>query len=560
MTIPQASLTVVPAVFEARVRETAARWTSARVMERLIQRDASLWSHDPREQESIRSRLGWLSIIPAMESRVSEMTAFADEVRRAGFTHALLLGMGGSSLFPEVCRVVHGVAPGGLDLHALDTTDPTAITAAAARAPLERTLFIVSSKSGTTIETRSLARYFYEQVRGRIGELAGGQFIAITDENTPLAQEAARLKFRRVFAHGPTTGQDVGGRFSALIYFGLVPAAVMGFNVPRLLACARAMLEQAQSASPEDTASLMLAAALEEAARAGRDKVTLLASRRLAPFGAWLEQLLAESTGKHGHGLIPIVAEPVRDATFYGADRVFIELQRQGEEEVSLTGATSALAARGHPVIRLRGGDGDGLGAEAIRWWMATSIVAMGLQINPFDEPDVQASKDRTKALLDRYAREPRLPLSTSQATEGDGRVFGDWLKQVGAGDYVAVLSFLPRSASLDEALASLRDDLANATKAPTILSYGPRYLHSIGQLYKGGPASGAFLVLTADDPVDYPIPGEPYSFSVLKRAQAVGDYQALQERQRRVLMMHLGRSPEAGLSRIAARVRSHVT
>ena len=228
--------------------------------------------------------------------------------------------------------------------------------------------------------------------------------------------------------------------------------------------------------------------------------------------------------------------------------------------EASLTSATDALAARGHPVIRLRWRDLDDLGGEVMRWSIATSLVAAALQVNPFDEPDVQSSKDRTDGLLDRYAREKRVPLPTSQVTETDGRVFGDWLKQVGAGDYVAVLSFLPRSATLDEALTSLRDDLAKATKAPTILSYGPRYLHSIGQLYKGGPASGVFLVLTADDPVDCPIPGEPYSFSVLKRAQAVGDYQALQERQRRVLMMHLGQSPEAGLSRLAARVRSRAT
>jgi glucose-6-phosphate isomerase len=562
-----AAQSLLPDSFASRVRLVLEDPSAGQLIQRLWAKDASLWTSDPTAQAHIRQRLGWLSVVHAMEPQIEQILTEVQAIRQEGLSHALLLGMGGSSLFPEVCRFTLKVAAQWLDLALLDTTDPVAIAAAQQRAPLDRTLIIVSSKSGTTTETSALGDYFYDQLRRLRGDRAGRQCLAITDAGTPLEAQAKQREFRRIFVHGPTTGQDVGGRFSGLTYFGLVPAALIGVQIARVLASAKAMLAACQpSGSVADNPAVQLAICLTEAAAQGRDKVTLLCAQPLARFSAWAEQLLAESTGKDGKGLIPIDGEPLRDPAAYLPDRLFVELQLASELDRNLARKVEALAAVGHPVVRLYWQDRYDLGAEAIRWFAATALAASRMQINAFDEPNVQESKDRTKALLERYAREGRLPTDEPLMTEGGISVYGErtmlggqsakdalraLLQQINAGDYLAVLSFLPRTSALDAAVGILRNELVRRQNNAIMLGYGPRYLHSTGQLHKGGPDRVVFLMLTAEDPMDLPVPGKPYSFSVLKAAQALGDFQALKERKRRIVRLHLGRAPEEGMQRL---------
>lgn len=558
------TLTIEPEAFAARVRAALACPEASSAIARLWDKDAGLWSGDPATQQRIRGRLGWLSIASVMASRLPEIDAAAKDIRRAGFTHAVLLGMGGSSFFAEVCRAIVGVAPGWLDLVVLDTTDPSAIVAAQARAPLDRTLFIVSSKSGTTAESGALCEYFYHGVQALKGAQAGEQFLAITDAGTPLEALARQRAFRATFVHGPATGQDVGGRFSALTHFGLVPAALMGLDIRRLLDRAEAMGEACRpSSTASENPGAQLAAALALALEAGQDKILFVGSARTARFGVWAEQLIGESTGKAGKGLVLIDGETLRDPAAASKDRLVLELQLEGERDARLARQVDGYGAAGHPVIRLSWRDPYDVGGEVVRWFVATALVAHAMQINPFDEPNVKESKDRTVALLDRYAREHRLPEAAPALREEGIAVYGAkgagslpaalqaWRAQIRAGDYAAVLSFLPRTPALDGAVESLRARVSELTGAATMLGYGPRYLHSTGQLHKGGPDRVVLLLLTSDDPADLPVPSYPYTFSVLKHAQALGDFQALQERRRRVLRLHLGSSPESGLQRL---------
>ncbi len=573
--------------FEAGLKQVAAE----RLIQRLWSKDATLWTANPAEQQHIANRLGWLSIASVMESQVDRIQAAAREIREAGFTHALLLGMGGSSLFSEVCRRTFGVASGWLDLQVLDSTDPAAIESAQRRAPLEHTLLIVSSKSGSTTEVSALCEYFYDQLRRIKGDRAGGpdaqrrggeevshsagsatdrageHFIAITDAGTSLEMLAKQRGFRHAFVHGPSTGQDVGGRFSALTAFGLVPAALMGIDIRQLLARANAMLLTCQAAVPlAENPSAQLAILLAEAAKAGRDKITLLSAKPLASFGTWVEQLIAESTGKSGKGLIPIYGEPVMEPGAYGPDRVFVELQLETERDASLRRLVDALGQLNHPIVRLQWRDRYDLGGEAMRWFLVTAVVASLMRMNAFDEPNVQESKDRTKALLERYAKDGALPSEEPLVREAELVVYGTggvhrpssvdeairrFLSQSRPGDYFAVLSFLPRIPALDAAIEQLRDALATRSGLAVMLGYGPRYLHSTGQLHKGGPDRAVLLFFTGDDTIQLSVPGKPYTFSVLKQAQALGDFEALRERNRRILRLHLGQSPEAGLSRV---------
>ena len=545
----------VPALAEELARQ--------RVIARLFDKDPSLWSGDTAVQKTLANRLGWLTIADVTASRTGEIQSLADQVRAEGLTRAVLLGMGGSSLFPEVCRFTFGVAPGWVDVSVLDSTDPTAILAAQHAAPLDKTLFIVSSKSGSTTESSTLCDYFYDLMRRVAGERAGGRFIAITDQGTSLEALAAERKFRKAFIHGPATGQDVGGRFSALTCFGMAPAAMLGVDVRQLLTRAKEMLgASGPPVPPADNPSLLLGAALGDGARSGRDKVTLLCGKPLSRFGVWAEQLIAECTGKSGTGLVPIDGERLRDPKTYGPDRLFLEMQVAGEPDAAVAGAADALVRAGAPVVRLQWRDRYDLGAEVMRFFLATAIASHLMKINAFDEPNVKESKDRTKALLDRYAQEKALPDSAPSFIDGGSAVYADarmpsktlpeavrgWLGLIRPGDYVALASFLPRTPELDAAAQQLRRRVEDASGAATMLGFGPRYLHSTGQLHKGGSDRVVLLFLTSEDPVDAPIPNQPYTFSVLKRAQALGDYQALQERKRRVLRLHLGRAPEQGM------------
>ncbi len=524
------------------------RMQAAKVMPRLWNKDASLWSDQPTEQAKIRQRLGWLSIALRMRAEAGQLTAFAEEMRRAGFQRALLLGMGGSSLFAEVCRHLFGVTPGWLDVTVLDTTDPAAITAAA-NTDLSRTLFLVSSKSGSTIESSALCDYFYDRLR-QTSSSPGQQFIAITDAGTSLQTLAKERGFRRTFTLSPDTGQDIGGRFSALSYFGMVPAALLGADIARLLDRA---IQMQRASGPElpidENLGAQLGAFFAATVAQGRDKLTLLASPRTARFGVWIEQLIAESTGKHGQGLIPIVGEPPRPASAYGPDRLFVDVRMANEPDDAAR--ADALAKASHPIIRVVWEDACDLGAEVMRWCLATAIVAWAMRVNPFDEPNVQESKDRTKALLE--APKDRGLSLFANPQFFPGPTVADALRQlqrsVKPGDYLVIVSFLPRSPAIDARLNTLREHLGRSLGMPTMSSIGPRYLHSTGQLHKGGPDRAILLFFTADDAEELPVPGKPYTFGELKQAQAMGDFQALQERNRRVLRIHLTEPGERGLA-----------
>ena len=555
------------------IRQAVERLNTERFLQRLWAQDAGLWSADRAVQSSIRNRLGWLSISRVMATQTATLSRLVQEVRDAGFTHALLLGMGGSGLFAEVCRRTFGVASGHLDLAVLDTTDPAAIRAQQSRCEPARLCLIVSSKSGSTIEIAALCKYFYELL-SPLGH-PGDHCLAITDRGTPLEAQAERLRFRRVLTHGCGSGAEVGGRFSALTYFGLVPAALIGVDLGRLLRRVDAMFSRCSpEASLDDNPALQLGAALGALAQDGRDKLTLLCSPPVASFGTWVEQLMAESTGKMGRGIVPIHGEPLREVSSYGPDRLFIELQLESEREGAIDRHVRALEAAGHPVIRIRWQDRYDLGGEAVKWFIATTVAGRLLGIDPFDEPNVKESKDRTNALLDRYTRERPFDEEEPCCAEGDlavygpaaspsesvGRCLSAFFRQRREGDYVALLSFLPRAAALDGATQALREHLGARLGAATMLQFGPRYLHSTGQLYKGGPDRGLFLLFTADEREDLPIPGEHYTFGILKRAQALGDFGAMRDHGRRILRIHLRGNPDRAMQQLAARIDEALT
>src|SRR2546425_1076615 len=523
----------------------------AEILRRLQARDASLWSDDQEEQAKIRDRLGWLTLHDAMAVRRAELEAFGQEVRARGYQRAVLLGMGGSSLAPEVLQSTFGAAPGRPELTVLDTTDPASILALERTLDLPRTLFIVSSKSGTTLETISLFRYFAAKVRARTGGSLDN-FIAITDPGTPLEELASEQRFWRCFLNPP----DVGGRYSALSYVGLVPAALLGIDLPRLLDRARRMRLACGPAVPaRENPGLRLGAVLGALARAGRDKLTLVASERVAGFGAWVEQLVAESTGKEGTGIVPVDGEPLARPAAYGKDRLSVYLRLGPRHDR----AVRALVRAGHPVVTLGLADAYDLGGEFLRWEIATAAAAWVLGIDPFDQPDVQAAKDNTVRLLGEYAATGRLPNVPGavrvEADDFSTRLFGQ-LRSVRPPDYVALTAWFARTARHEKLLGELRAAIRDRFRVAVTVGFGPRFLHSTGQLHKGGPPTAVVVQLLADDPADEPVPGAGYTFGVLEAAQAVGDYEALAARGRRVLAVYLGRNVEAGLEAAVQAVR----
>ncbi len=508
------------------------------ILDRLLAKDAWLWSEDAEQQAKIRERLGWLALPDTMAVRRAELEEFGQEVRARRYQRAVLLGMGGSSLAPEVLQATFGAAPGRPELTVLDTTDPASILALEGSLDLSQTLFIVSSKSGTTLETLSLFRYFAPKVRA----VSGGSldnFIAITDPGTPLEELASRERFWRCFLNPP----DVGGRYSALSYVGLVPAAVIGVDI-------RLLLDSARRLDPR--AGVGLGAALAELAENGRDKVTFLPGG-LRGFGAWAEQLIAESTGKEGKGLVPVDGEPLGQPDVYGNDRVFVRLKCADRPD-GLDEQVSALESAGQPVITIDVAYAYDLGREFLRWEIATATVGALLGVNPFDEPNVQEAKDATSAILERGSLDP--DVSGETLTPYNGALVMVPLRGAQAGSYFAIQAFIQRKPEHDELLARLRAAVRFATRLATTAGYGPRYLHSTGQLHKGGPDKGIFLQLTADDPQELPIPDSRYGFSVLKRAQALGDLRALQSKGRRVMRVHLGADATAGLARVLESVQ----
>ena len=540
---------------------------------RIWAKDPAIWHEASAHQAIIRNALGWLTVSEQQIRHVSQLQAFADEVKTAGFTHILLLGMGGSSLCPEVFRMTFGVIPGYPELHVLDSTVPSQVRSFEKAVDLEHTLCIVASKSGSTTEPLVFQKYFFERMQRIKGDRAGENFIAITDPGSLLERLARELRFRGIFPGMP----DIGGRYSALSNFGIVPAATMGVNVEVLLRQAERMRQQCDSTVPApDNPGVTLGAVLGGVARAGRDKVTFITSPAVSDLGAWLEQLIAESTGKENKGLIPVDDEPLGGVDVYDNDRVFIYIRYADGAVLEQDTIVDALQSAGHPVVRIDCTNLMHLGQEFFRWEMATATAGCLLGVNAFDQPNVQESKEFTKFYLDEFKKNGRLPEDSPVITDGDVRLFTDdanhqalkgasslvqavaaHLSQVRTGDYVAINAYLERTPVVHEALQSIRVFIRDTKRVATTLGYGPRFLHSTGQLHKGGPNSGVFLQITTDHPEDLDIPGEPYSFGTLVAAQALGDIKSLSTRNRRVIRIHLGCDVEAGVRRMQKAVKA---
>lgn len=518
-----------------------------RVVSRIWARDIGAWHATPgtADAQSIATRLGWLDVAQTMAPHLDRVVALGAAAKEEGVEAVYLLGMGGSSLCAEVLRSVYGIADGHPELFVLDTTDERTITTAASRMDPARTWFLVASKSGGTVEVASMERFFWERMTGALGQLAGRHFIAVTDPGTALQKLADSRGYREVFINPA----DIGGRFSALSLFGLVPSALIGAPVGDILAGGAAMAEGCRQENHAN-AGLELGAFIGAAVKSGRDKLTIALSPTLASLGLWIEQLVAESTGKHATGALPVVDEPLGRPDDYGTDRAFVAIA--SERDAPDADRLAALEEAGHPVLRLATRV-DGLGAEFFRWEFATAVAGVALGINPFDEPNVSEAKEKTKALLAAYANTGALPEPTPAATEGDVSVYSSrfagaspsdllarMIRSIVPGNYVAFLSYLPPGHDIETAIAEIRSALRSRTHAATTYGVGPRYLHSTGQYHKGGPDTALAVVITAEDETETPIPGAGYSFSILKRAQALGDVETLEAHKRPTVRIHV--------------------
>lgn len=547
----------------AAAQQAAVALRSADVAARIARRDHTVWKPQPTE---ISNRMGWMDSPTTMAPQLASIESLVDDVRSAGFTQALLLGMGGSSLAPEVFRRLFGVADGYLDVAVLDSTDPGAVARRTANLDLSRTLFVPATKSGGTVETLSFTKYCYRLVADALGAGAepGRQFVAITDPGSGLADLAQELGFRQVLLNDP----DIGGRYSALSHFGILPARLGGVDVARLLDSGSHALADAS----DESIGLRLGGIL--AAQPQRDKLTLLASPSLAPLGVWVEQLVAESTGKEGRGILPVDSEPLGDPQVYGEDRLFVAMS-VGDEVVE---GAAALAEAGHPVVHLRLDDLYDVGGCMVIWEMATIVASHLLQINPFDQPDVEAAKILARSMMDTYQRDGSLPQPTQIVHDQGVTVFGggpaDSLAQAlrnffadpPSGAYLSLQAYIPPTEPSDTALAHIRQTVRDVLRWATTAGYGPRYLHSTGQLHKGDGGHGLFLQITCDDAQDLTIPDSPdatqgtVTFGTLKAAQALGDSQALIDGRRRVLRLHIGADVDAGLQTIVSAIQQTVS
>jgi len=562
----------LPDDLSAQVRITLEDWRINGKVRRLWARDATLWTGADEG-----NWLGWLGITEDELTHGQHLRDIADEVKSAGFSHALLLGMGGSSLCPDVLKTTFGKIDGFPELYVLDSTDPAQIKAVENKVDLAHTLFIVSSKSGSTLEPNIFKQYFFERVRQMVGaDKVGDRFIAITDPGSKLQQVAESEDFRRIYFGLPSTG----GRYSALSDFGMVPAAIMGVDAIKFLDRADEMAIACSSCLPaEDNPGVVLGAILGVLAKNGRDKVTLVTSPRIHGFGAWLEQLLAESTGKEGKGLIPVDRERLGPVEVYGADRLFVYVRLDSEPDSLQDAAVEALERAGQPVVRIPVTDIYDLGQEFFRWEIGTAVAGSIIGINPFNQPDVEASKVATQKLTAEYERNGSLPLEAAILEDSGIKMFTDeknaaalgktagsdkslagylraHLKRLKPGDYFALLAYIEMNAAHEECLEKIRLAVRDKKRVATCLGFGPRFLHSTGQAYKGGPNTGVFLQITCDDGLDMPVPGQKYTFGVVKAAQARGDFRVLADRKRRALRVHLDADVQAGLATLQAAIR----
>ncbi|MBM3792144.1 MAG: transaldolase, partial [Acidobacteria bacterium] len=519
---------------------------SKRFSRRLAARDPHLWTAEPAVADSIRNRLGWLDGVDSFAQKLGEISQFAAEVKAGGCSHAVLAGMGGSSLCPEVCRQTFGRQPGWPELTVLDSTDAAAVRGAWKTLDPSGALFIIASKSGTTTESACFYKYLYEQVRRRMGaDEAGRRFVAITDPGSPLAAEAEERDFLRAFLNPA----DIGGRYSALSYFGLVPMALMGLDISRMMESARRMALSCGPEVPlENNPAVILGAFLAVHRNRGRDKVTLVLSPSIGSLGIWIEQLLAESTGKHGTGLVPIDGESIGKPEAYAGDRIFIGISVKEDDSRNLARRLRDLERAGHPVVRIELSDPYALGGEFLRWEIATATAGSIMGVNPFDEPNVGESKHNTRMLLEEWKRNGSFEDQGPVLVEDGISLYADrlapwyprqefastqqfleaFLQSAKAPDYLAWLAYFAPLARRDKKLQKIRAAARDRMRIATTIGYGPRYLHSTGQLHKGGPGNGVFVILTAESKRDLPIPGEDFGFATLLQAQALGDYRAL--------------------------------
>jgi glucose-6-phosphate isomerase len=517
---PDTIRATLPRDLEKPVAERVERAAEEDVAQRVWRKDESLWG-GPGVPE-IGNRLGWLTVSDSMLEEADTLESFAHELAAEGMTTAVLLGMGGSSLAPEVLRQSFGKAKGALELHVLDSTDASAIVHLEQRLDLAHTIFIVSTKSGGTIETLSLARYFESRLAEKVDEdETGRHFIAITDPGSSLIELAREHGWRRVFLADP----DIGGRYSALSHFGMVPAALAGIDIEAILERAQVAEQRSQNYEQgQANAGLWLGLMIGELALQGRDKLTFVVDEPIASFGLWAEQLVAESTGKHGKGILPVAGEPLGPPESYGSDRVFLYLRDEGNPDSERDAAIEALGAAGHPTVTVGVEGATDLGSLFFFAEFATAVAGWVLGINPFDQPNVQEAKDNTARVLERYAQEGRLP----EADDATDEALRGLIAQVETGRYLAIMGYLEPSDEFEAAVAELRAAVRDAKRAATTFGYGPRFLHSTGQLHKGGPPTGVFLQLIHDGNEDAEVPEAGYSFTTLKNAQAIGDLETL--------------------------------
>jgi transaldolase/glucose-6-phosphate isomerase len=515
---------------------------------RLWAKDPTLWFSEPVPE--IKDRLGWLILPEIMQEKLEELDSFAHEVKEEGIIHLVLLGMGGSSLAPEVFQKTFGYKKDYPGLFVLDSTHPEAVRSMQDKIDLRKTLFLVSSKSGTTLETLSLFRHFWNEA-SKVHDHPGRYFVAITDPGTPLMNLAQKRSFRQVFEAPP----DVGGRYSALSVFGLVPAALIGLDTHKLLDRAWIALENNAFCLPEDEASgLILGAALGELSET-RDKLTFLTSSSLSSFPDWIEQLIAESTGKDGKGLVPVANEPKATIHVYDKDRIFVGLNLEGDQDRELEERLKDLEAAGHPTIRITLEEKADLGQEIFRWEIAVAATGAVIGIHPFNQPDVQLAKEFTQKMMEEDEAEKQknkeVETFSVEETEGLAKALKNWTLKAKPGDYIALQAYLNPQKEVTSALQKVRNELLNRTRLATTLGYGPRFLHSTGQLHKGGPNNGLFLQLVDEPEFDLPVPETNFSFGKLISAQSMGDYQALKQRGRRVLRINLRRDVVGGLEQL---------
>ncbi|HXQ97382.1 MAG TPA: bifunctional transaldolase/phosoglucose isomerase [Candidatus Limnocylindrales bacterium] len=569
----------LPVDMASKVAATIGDWAGGDKVRRLWAGDATLWTGADEGQW-----LGWLTIVEQQIAQAQVFRSLASEIRAENFTHALLLGMGGSSLCPEVMKLTFGRVAGFPEMLVLDSTDPAQVATIAKKIDPARTLFIVSSKSGTTLEPNIFQQYFYGLAKQALGDKQAAQhFIAITDPGSHLEQVAKAQGFRHIFPGVPS----IGGRYSALSNFGMIPAAAQGVDVTKFLERAAEMVRACGSAVPDaQNPGVQLGAILGTLAKLGRDKVTFISSAAISDLGAWLEQLLAESTGKLGKGLIPVDREFAAAPSEYGSDRLFVYLHFKPVPDATQDAAVAALERDGNPVVRIEIADIYDLGKEFFRWEIATAVAGSILGINAFNQPDVEASKIETRKLTTEYEKSGSLPgekpFYQGEKDEAEARLFADernaqelasavggkasliqflraHLARLHADDYFGLLAYIEMNEAHQQQLQTLRHAVRHATRNATCLGFGPRFLHSTGQAYKGGPNSGVFLQITCDDAADVPIPAQKFTFGIVKAAQARGDFAVLAERGRRALRVHLGKDVAAGLATLVAAVREAV-